>query len=76
MVIVFPGVPLTRAKDFLPRRVFMSDDFPTFDRPENAICGMASRGNCDGKPADILRFTSERLSTVDFSFGLCVFAFA
>ena len=51
------GVEETRARLFLPSRVLISELFPTFDLPESATCGMGSVGNCDAKPAVILRFT-------------------
>ena len=45
MVIVFPGDEETRARDFLPRSVLISELLPTLERPERAICGRGSRGN-------------------------------
>ena len=38
------GEEETLASDFLPRSVLISELFPTFERPESAICGRGSRG--------------------------------
>lgn len=50
-VIVFPGDELTLASDLLPRSAFISELFPTFDRPEKTICGFLPSGNCAARPA-------------------------
>ena len=49
--MVLPGAELTLARDFLFKRVFIRELFPTFERPEKAIYGIASAGNCLGNPA-------------------------
>src|SRR5512140_3457042 len=38
----------------------MSDDFPTFDRPAKAICGLRSTGNCFG-PTALMTNSDERI---------------
>jgi hypothetical protein len=44
MVWVFPGVLLTLASPLRFRRELINEDFPTFDRPMNAISGTISFG--------------------------------
>ena len=41
---VLPGVLLVRASPFRLRRVLMREDFPTLDRPANAISGRTAGG--------------------------------
>jgi hypothetical protein len=41
---VRPGVELVRARPFRFTKVFMSEDFPTFDFPANATSGTVSGG--------------------------------
>ena len=48
--MVFPGDDDTLASDFLPNKVLIKELLPTFDLPERATSGRASRGNCDGAP--------------------------
>ena len=50
--MVFPGVPDTRASDFLFRSLFIIDDLPTFDRPANANSSISDLGYCDFDTAD------------------------
>jgi hypothetical protein len=54
--MVFPGAEDTRASDFLPRSVFISELLPTLDLPDNAISGCGFFGNCLELPtvSDIL----------------------
>ena len=40
------GFELTRAMDFLPSTAFISDDLPTFDRPQKHISGKSELSNC------------------------------
>ena len=44
---VFPGVPDTFAKPFMPVSIFTNDDLPTLLRPMNAISLSVSFGTCD-----------------------------
>ena len=44
--LVFPGVILAFASDFLCASVLMSEDFPTFDLPKNATSGSEGGGHC------------------------------
>jgi hypothetical protein len=66
MVIVFPGEEETLARDFLPRRVLIRDDFPTLDLPERAISGRGSLGNCLELPTVIAIFTLFVLNLIIF----------
>lgn len=42
----FSGTADTLASDFLPNILFISDDFPTFDRPANTISRLSGAGIC------------------------------
>jgi hypothetical protein len=44
MIWVRPGLELVRARPFLPTKLLIKLDFPTFDLPENAILGSFSLG--------------------------------
>jgi len=44
MTWVRPGLELVRARPFLPTKLLIKLDFPTFDLPENAILGSFSLG--------------------------------
>ena len=39
IALVLPGVELVKANFFLPERLLIRLDFPTFERPENTILG-------------------------------------
>lgn len=43
---VFPGVPETFAKEGREVIMFMSEDFPTFERPIKAYSGIDNNGHC------------------------------
>ena len=45
MVAVFPGVEDTLASPLRNMSLFSSDDFPTFDRPENDTSGAVLAGS-------------------------------
>ena len=51
MVLVFPGLPDTRARLFLPVIKLRSDDFPTLDLPAKAISGTSAAGYCEALTA-------------------------
>ena len=46
MVAVLPGTALTLARDFRLNILFISEDFPTLERPENAISVRSDLGIC------------------------------
>ena len=45
-VIVLPGTELTLARFLRLKTLFMSEDFPTFERPENANSSRSDFGIC------------------------------
>ena len=49
---VFPGFWLTLAKFFLPKILFIIEDFPTFDLPIKATSGILVAGYCSFFTAD------------------------
>jgi hypothetical protein len=53
---VLPGVLLTFTSPFRPTKELISEDFPTLDRPANAISGNEDIGNCFGSAAEIRNF--------------------
>jgi hypothetical protein len=57
---VLPGVWLVLTRFFWCRRELMTDDFPTFDRPAKAICGLLSEGNCSG-PGALTTYSAESI---------------
>jgi hypothetical protein len=52
MVTVLPGLELTLANDFLLTILFISEDFPTFERPEKQNSGVVDGNNCSAVPKD------------------------
>jgi hypothetical protein len=50
MVAVFPGTALTLANDFRLKIRFSKVDFPTLERPANAISIPVHGGNCENVP--------------------------
>ena len=55
MCIVFPGVELTRAKFLWLSSLFMTEDLPTFDLPENTTCGNPSVIRSREVAADLIK---------------------
>lgn len=51
MLCVLPGVFDVRAKPFRCSKELMSEDFPTFERPRNAISGKPSVVQCSSEKA-------------------------
>jgi hypothetical protein len=45
IVTVLPGFEETLAIDFLPKTLFINDDFPTLDLPEKQISGKSDSPN-------------------------------
>src|ERR1700675_772871 len=68
MLRVRPGVLLVRA-NFDPTRELITLDFPTFDRPRNAISGTPGAGKCVKSLADSMNRDRIRIQTVSV-FGL------
>ena len=54
MVRVLPGLELTLASALRPTIRFMSDDFPTFERPAKAISFTPAEGYWGGLAAEVI----------------------
>src|SRR5271169_1580907 len=63
MLRVRPGVLLVRAS-FLPTSALITLDFPTFDRPRNAISGTVGAGKWVKSLAESMKFARIRMQTV------------
>src|SRR6202035_5959550 len=63
MLRVRPGVLLVRAS-FAPTSELITLDFPTFDRPRNAISGTPGAGKCVKSLADSINRARIRIQTV------------
>src|SRR5208282_1529048 len=63
MLRVRPGVLLVRAS-FVATSALITLDFPTFDRPRNAISGTPGAGKCVKSLADSMKFARIRMQTV------------
>src|ERR1700682_2572266 len=63
MLRVRPGVLLVRAS-FAPTNELITLDFPTFDRPRNAISGTPGAGKCVKSLADSINRARIRIQTV------------
>src|ERR1700722_14212916 len=63
MLRVRPGVLLVRA-NFEPTRELITLDFPTLDRPRNAISGTPGAGNCFKSLAESTNLARIRIQTV------------
>src|SRR5512137_216489 len=57
---VLPGVALVLTRLFRFRNALIREDLPTFERPEKAIWGRSSSGNCFG-PAALVTNSAERI---------------
>src|SRR6266851_1292586 len=63
MLRVRPGVLLVRAS-FAPTSELITLDFPTFERPRNAISGTPGAGKCVRSLADSMKRARIRIQTV------------
>src|SRR3954469_25384886 len=63
IVRVRPGVELTCAS-FPPASALSREDFPTLDRPANAISGTVGAGNFAGSTADVKNFARTFIKTL------------
>src|ERR1700716_4035745 len=68
MLRVRPGVLLVRAS-FAPTNELITLDFPTFERPRNAISGTPGAGKCVKSLADSMNRARIRIQTVSSVWG-------